>query len=420
MMFLALKHLITRKKQTLVTLLGIIIGTTAFIVISGFFEGFQSYLIDNLISGDAHIKVQARERQISREEVEKILYPEYSHFHWTRIPAGRRAAAYIENPPGWYDRFDSNPHFVAATSSYSTNALINYNQTAYSVVVNGIKPSSQIKVTNIESKMIEGSILDLEKGTGRIVIGSELAMTLAKQVGDSVVLTTHEGKLFPFKVVGIFSVGNKRMDLTNTYTKITDAQILGNAVGKISEISIRLDDFRQAAEIASNWKKTSFDKVESWDQANESLINIFTTQDMLSFMTSGVITLVAAFGIYNVLNMVVNQKRKDIAILRSMGYEARDVISLFLIQGLILGLLGGALGCLLGKLIAVSIGSIELRPPGGGGHGGVGAGAFTLEVKLSFYLFGLMISNFAALAASYFPARSASKLTPIDIIRGAE
>lgn len=420
MMFLALKHLVTRRKQTLVTLLGIIIGTTAFIVISSFFEGFQSYLIDNLISGDAHIKVEARERQINRDEVEKILFPEYSYFHWTRIPAGRRAAAYIENPPGWYERFKTNPHFVAATSSYSTNALINYNQTAYSVMVNGIKPSDQIKVTNIETKMIDGSILDLEKGTGRIVIGSELAMTLAKQVGDSVVLTTHEGKLFPFKIVGIFYTGNKRSDLSTTYTKITDSQILGNAPGRISEISVRLDDFKQAAMIASNWKKTSFDKVESWDQANSNLINIFTTQDILSYMTSGIITLVAAFGIYNVLNMVVNQKRKDIAILRSMGFEAKDVISLFLIQGAILGILGGSLGCLFGKLIALSIGTINLRPPGGGGHGGAGAGAFTLEVRMSFYIIALMISNFAALAASFFPARSASKLTPIDIIRGAE
>lgn len=416
MIFLALKHLLARKKQSVVTLLGILIGTTAFIVISSFFLGFQEYLTDTLVSGDAHIKVQAREREIKQDDIEKVLFPEEHHFLWRRKPAGRRSAPNVDNPLGWYERFASQPGFIAATPIFTTTALINDNQITYPLNLTGMRPASMVKVTNIETKMISGSILDLGLGTARIVIGSELADSLAKQVGDMILLTSNDGKQHPFKVVGIFSTGNQYADRTTAYTNLSDAQNLGNAAGRISQISIKISDFRQAADLASSWKRTSYDKVQSWDQSNENLLSIFKTQDIMRFATSGIIILVAAFGIYNILNMVVNQKRKDIAILRSMGYEARDIINLFLLQGITLGVIGGLLGCVIGYFIGRAIGNIDIRPPGARGA----SGGFEITFRLSVYLLGLLISNSAALAASFFPAYSASKLTPIEIIRGAD
>lgn len=413
MIFLAIRHLLARKRQSIVTLLGIFIGTTAFIVISGFFQGIQDLITDALVSGDAHIKIQARERSIDREEVEHFLFPEYTHFHWIRVPAGRRASAAIDNPNGWFERFPSEPDVTAATSVYNTTALVNSNQTVYSLSITGMRPSEQVKVTNIESKMVEGSLLDLEKGTGMIVIGKELADELAKQVGDVITLTNTSSERQPFKIVGIFSTGNKFGDRSAAYVRLQDAQKLAHAAGKVSQISVKVANFREASAVANNWKATSFDKVESWDQSNENLLSMFRSQDITRYTVTGIIMLVAGFGIYNILNMVVNQKRKDIAILRSMGYEARDIVRLFLFQGLILGVTGGLLGCLVGWMICVGIGDIHM--------GGPSAGSFRIGFDFVTNLKALAISNGSALLASILPARAASKLSPIEIIRsGAE
>lgn len=415
MLFLAIQHLLTRKKQSTVTLLGILIGTTAFIVISSFFLGFQEYLVDALVSGDAHIKITARERIIDKGDVQKILFPGYENFNWWREPAGRRSSPAIDNPAGWLERMSHDSRVIAATPVYTTTALVNYDQTNYSLNITGMRASQQIKITNILAKMVSGNFLDLEKGTGRIVIGSELSSALAKQVGDTIVVTTPNGKQTPFKVVGIFTSGSRYTDLNGAYTGLADAQNLAGAAGRISQISVKVKNFREAADISNEWKTTSFDKVESWDQANENLMSVFDSQEIMRFMATGIIMLVAGFGIYNILNMVVTQKRKDIAILRSMGFEAPDVILLFLLQGLLLGLVGGLLGCIVGYIIGISLGTIHM-----GGPGARNGPGFEITFNLSVYLTGLLISNSAALAASFFPARSASRLTPIEIIRGAD
>lgn len=414
MLFLATKHLLARKKQSLVTLLGIFIGTLAFIMISGFFSAQQNYMTEMMVSSDAHIKIQARERLIVKEEVQKLLFPEYSAFQWRRAPAGRRAAATIENPPGWYELFKNYPEVIAATSVYTSNGIISNNGTNYSLSITGSRPSEQVKITNIASKIIKGDYLNLEKGTGGIVIGAELASDLAKELNDVITLTTTDGRQLPFKIVAIFKTGERRAELGSAYTSLADAQKIGNVSGKISQISVKVKDFRSASVLADKWKADSYDSVQSWDQLNSQLLQMFSTQDLTRYVVTGVIMLVAAFGIYNILNMVVNQKRKDIAILRSMGYESPDIIRLFLLQGVFLGLSGGLLGCLVSYILGVWIGDIHMGGPFSGA-------TMRIEFNFTSYMQALLISNGAAILASYLPSRGASKLTPIEIIRaGAE
>ncbi|MBL7543741.1 MAG: ABC transporter permease [Bdellovibrionaceae bacterium] len=412
MIFLALKHILSRKKQSLVTLLGIFIGTMSYIVISSFFQASQDSMIASMVSGDPHIRIQAREREIDSKEIEDVLYPMFDAVIWKRTPSGVRASAAIENSRGWMDFLATEPSVVAATRVHSTTALINYNKVTYSVNVTGADPREQVKITNIEENMVSGSVLDLNKGTARVVIGQELANLLAKQVGDNLVLTSVKGSHVPFKIVGIFSTGNKFSDRSSAYTQLYDAQKLGGDSGKISQIYVKVSDFRQASALASDWQINSQDRVRSWDQINENLLSMFKTQDVTRYTITGIIMLVAGFSIYNILGIVVTQKRKDIAILRSMGYEPGDITLLFLYQGLILGLFGGLLGCAVGYLISIGIGEVSM--------GGPRSTVFHLDFSWDVYLIGILISNVVAILASYFPARSASKLSPIEIIRGTD
>jgi lipoprotein-releasing system permease protein len=411
MFYLAIQHLLNRKKQSIVTLLGIMIGTTAFIVMSCFFVGVQNQITDSLVSGDAHIKIYAYEEDITPELIEGNQFKKKDQVSWVRKPGGKKSSISIENPGLWEEVFKASPDYVASTPVYSTTGLITVNNEIKNITLVGMKPSSLIKVTNIESKMTQGSILDLEKMTGSIIIGEEMAKVLGKEVDDLIVITSSTGQNFPLKIIGLFNTNNRRADQGSGFVSLIDAQKIAAKPGAISQIYVKVKDFRQAATISNKWKKISHDFVESWDQAHEGLISMFESQDMTRYMATGIIMLVAAFGIYNILNMIVNQKRKDIAILRSMGYEAYDIIRLFLIQGVALGFSGGFFGMLLGYIICISIGRVEFGPPSSRGDG------FTLDFNLQIYLTAFVISNSAAILASILPSRSASKLTPIEIIR---
>lgn len=120
---------------------------------------------------------------------------------------------------------------------------------------------------------------------------------------------------------------------------------------------------------------------------------------------------VASFGIYNILNIVVNQKRKDIGILRSLGFDGADIVQLFLLQGIVLGSAGGLLGLLLGFLLSQYMGTLRI--------GGM-MSAMVINYSPSIYLSGLMMAVGASVISSYLPARAAGKLRPIDIVRGGD
>lgn len=411
MLYLAIQHLFTRKKQSIITLLGIMIGTTAFIVMSCFFVGVQNQITDSLVSGDAHIKIYAYEEDVTPETIKDRLFPTEAAVSWIRKPGGTRKYSAIENPNLWNAVFSKSPEFEASTPIYSTTVLIKQDNESWTLGLTGSIPSSFIKITNIETKMTQGSILDLEKGTGNVVIGEELAKSLGKEVNDTITVTANSGKTFPLKIIGLFNTSNRRADLGSGYVTINDAQKIGSEPGTISQINVKVKNFRDAADISNRWKKVSNDKVESWDQAHEGLISMFESQDMTRYMATGIIMLVASFGIYNILNMIVSQKRRDIAILRSMGFESNDIVRLFLVQGVALGFSGGAFGMMLGYGICQAIGRVQFGPPGSRGDG------FTLDFSFKIYATAFVISNAAAILASILPSRSAAKLTPIEIIR---
>lgn len=410
MLFLAVQHLINRKKQSLITLLGIMIGTTAFIVMSSFFVGLQNQITDSLVSGDAHIKIYADETDITPEYIQEKMFPGTS-VGWIRKPGGTRKSSSIESLGLWDEVFTNSPEYVASTPVFSTSVVIAQNNETWNLNLTGTKPESLIKITNIEDKMIKGSMLDLLKSTGSVIIGEQLAKSIGKEVGESIIVrSTSTGNTFPLKIIGLFNTDNRRADLGSGYVLISDAQKIASKPGAISQISVKVKNFREAADVSNKWKKMSNDYVESWDQAHEGLISMFQSQDTTRYMATGIIMLVASFGIYNILNMIVTQKRKDIAILRSMGYEALDITQLFLVQGLALGIGGGLLGMLLGFIICEAIGTVQFGPPGS-------KGGFSLDFNMQIYLTAFVISNSAAILASILPSRSAAKLTPIEIIR---
>ncbi len=417
MFFLAIRHLFSRKRQTVLTLLGIVLGAAAYVVITGFFLGFQGFLIAQLVDNDAHIHVSSKENILTEHSLDNAFYgrkPE--HVFWISPPSGRKDNARIENPPDWFKRLDHDPRVEIYSPQLRTQAILRQAKSAISANLIGCDPYKQVRVNSLADSMVAGKFTDLGAGSNRLILGQGLLNKLGARVSQIVQVSTGNGEPVPFKIVGSFKTGITLFDDLQAYGSLSDVQKINGTPSEINEIAVRLIDYSHAADIATNWATISVDKVQSWDQINANFLSIFKIQNVMRYMMIGIILVVAGFGIYNVLNMTVNQKKKEIAILRSMGFDTSDVISLFFSQGLLLGLCGGLIGLIIGYWICLYL---ETVPFSGGPIGGAGF----LHISLSpiIYLQAMALAIFSSSIASILPAYAAGKMTPIEIIReGAE
>lgn len=411
MVFLAIRHLLSRKKQTLLILSGIGLGTAIFIFISAIQLGFRNYIIRQLIENDGHIKVTGRDESLNMELVESWFFPQ-DLMDVTRLwfgpPAGKRSDSLIKNPISWFQFLSESPQVAGFAEVYSTQTVVSRGSIKRSLNLIGINPDRHRMVTLIEENVNLGQVSDLSGGGPNIILGAELMRDLGVQMAETVFVTSAKGSLLPMRVVGQYSSGMRGQDRSIGYANISQVTRIAGQPGRVSSIIVRLFDVNDARGVASDWASFSEDAVESWDQANAQFLDMTKIQDWTRhFITSGII-LVAAFGIYNVLSIIVTQKRREIAILRSMGYQAKQILELFLLQGLTVGFLGSLIGLILGWGISELV-IVQFQK--------MGSMKMTVEIDSSLYLQGIVLALSSSLIASFIPALSASRMNPIDIIR---
>ncbi len=413
MIFLAVRYLLERKKQTIFTLLGVFLGAMAYVAVSGFFMGFQGFMIQQLINNSAQVHIQARQDYLTEHQLDTAFYERgVKHVFWKSPPSGVEGYLEVQNPQSWYERLKADPRVEAFSPLLTAPALFTLSKISVSANLIGCDPKEQVKVTNIADYVTEGNFTDIGSGGNRIILGDELMKELGAGIGQIVLVTVKTHAPVPFKVVGRFVTGNRGSD-SQAYGAIGDVQKVNGTPNEVNEIGVRLKDYTQAASIATNWSKIAPERTESWDQQNANILSVITLQTVLRYTMTMTVIIVAGFGIYNILNMTVTQKRQDIAILRSMGYDSFDVIMLFFSQGLIIGICGGILGLLCGYFVCLYLQTI----PFSGGRTYNPQGHLHISLSTSIYIQALALSLLSSSLASILPARAASKFTPIEIIR---
>jgi len=412
MNFLAIRYLLSKKKQTVLTLLGIILGTAGYVTISGIMLGFQTYLLDQFINSDCHVRIQARDEPVTEKNIHEILFPTEKNIHWLTPPSGRRGEDNIDNVPAWVDRLSHDSRVDAYALQLQYPVLTQFAKVSTSNQLIGINPYDQLRVSRLEPYMTNGSFKDLAKGGNQIIVGEDLLSKIGARIGDSLILSLGNKGSQPFKVIGTFRFGIKRTDEVTIYTRLVDAQSLARTPSKVSDITVRLINTNDSLPFAQELSKKSEELVQSWEQINESTLSVFKTQDIVRYSMTIAILVVAGFGIFNVLSMTVTQKRKEIAILRSIGYEPNDVTELFLLQGTILGFIGGIIGIVIGYVICILLSRIEVSP-----GRAIGMGKMMVSFAPRIYIIGFATAFFSSAFSSYIPARAAGKMEPMDIMR---
>ncbi len=412
MIFLAIRYLMERKRQTILTLLGVFFGTMAYVSVSGFFMGFQGFMVQQLVNNAPQIHIEARQDYLFSHTLDESFFGKEAIALWVSPPAGVEGYMEVQSPQSWYKRLDADSRVEAYSPTLSTAALFTSGKISVAANMIGCHPEQHSKVTTIADYMIVGKFTDIGVGGNRLIMGDELMKRLGLGMNQTVMVSVGTNRAVPFKVVGRFYSGSRGLDL-QSFASLDDVQRVNQTPKQINEIGVRIKDYTEATAFARSWSKLAPERVESWADQNVNILSVFAIQNALKISMVLTVLIVAGFGIYNILNMTVTQKRQDIAILRALGYDTFDVVMLFFSQGLIVGVVGAFFGLIAGYLFCLWLQTIPFMnasPSNPQGH-------LHIAITVSIYIQGLALALLSASIASILPARAAGKMTPIDIIR---
>ena len=407
---IAVKHLLARKRQSIVSLFGIILGVAFFLAISSMMQGSEQDFIKRLVDNSPHITVQDEYRNPTVQPARQ-LYPQGAVEVRNVKPETETRG--IRNYPQILDYIRSIPG-AQASPSLQGQALVNFAGKDVALSLNGIIPSEIDTVSTISQYVKQGSIQNLETNPDGIVLGSELVRKMSLRMNENVTVAATTGQLHTFKIVGIFHTGRAQYDEGQAFTSLKRVQSLLDRANRVNSIVVRLKDPYQARAVAAEIEARGGYKAVSWQEQSEDLMSTLMIRNIIMYSVVSAVLIVAAFGIYNIISTVVMEKQRDIAILRSMGFHARDIERIFLFQGAVLGLAGCATGLPLGMLIMAGLMSLEFKFPG--------SDPIRLPLDWSWVQFAIA-GGFAFLASTFaalMPARKAARVQPVDILRGAQ
>jgi lipoprotein-releasing system permease protein len=407
---IAWSHLRGRRRQSIVSLLGVTLGVAFFLAVSALMRGSEQDLVRRLVDTSPHITIRDQYRNIPKQAAEQ-LYPQGAialrgvkpKTELRGIRQYRKHLSAIEALGG-----------IRAAPILAGQAIFSFAGRNEAVSLSGIVPSKMRDVSAIDEDMVAGSLDALDVDTNGIVIGRALAKKLSLRMGENIIVVSPSGNVRPMRIVGLFETGNSNYDETQTFANLTRVQALLNRPNVANTIVVKLDDATRAREVAATIEATIGYKSVSWQEASKDLLDTLVVRNVIMYSVVGAILLVACFGIYNIISTVVLEKTRDIAILKSMGFHSADIRRIFVTEGAIMGISGSLLGLGLGLLMMRAIAAVEIRPPGY-------TGVVHLPVYWGFDQF-LIAAGFAvgsAVIAAWLPARKGSRVQPVDILRGA-
>jgi lipoprotein-releasing system permease protein len=397
----AVRYLLAKRKQafisviSLISIIGVAVGVGAVVIALAVMTGLQQELRDRILGSNPHVYV-------------------------SRVGG-------LDDYRAEVARLRGMPGVVGAAPDVLGQALISAGRGANPVQIKGVDPALEPSVTDVQRTMQSGSLESLANRGDEIpgiVLGKDLAASLGVAVGDSVQVLTLEGVLTPMgsrplsrkrQVVGIFRLGLYEFDSTYAFVLLQDAMRLFDKP-QVDFIQLRVADVYKAPQVAANVRDKLGEQysTEDWTVMNKPLFSALTLEKIAVSLAVGLIVIVAALNIVATLILLVMEKHRDVAILKTMGASARSVTAIFMVQGLIIGLVGTSVGAALGyglsfifnhfRLIQVPIDVYQ-----------VSYLPFTVLASDFFIVVGTAIV--ICFLATIHPSRQAARLDPAQALR---
>jgi lipoprotein-releasing system permease protein len=402
---IAITHIITRKRQTLVAALGVMIGISIYLFMNSLSAGFSSYSTGEIFKNSAHIKIYSEDK-ISEPLIESA---KGQQLHLLVNPQILSESKKIINPEGLIQKIKKQPFVTNAIAQVNVEVFYNNGKSQLRGTANGVDIMDADAMFNIESYMIAGKLKDLQGSLNSIIIGKGIAENLNLNIGDNIIVASSLGVNKTLKIRGIFSTGNSFTDKSKSYINTNTAQqFLRESNSYVTTIYVNTKNSDQAIYYASLLQPITPYKTEAWQITNADLLSGDNVRSTLMGSISISILIVAAFGIYNILNMTVMQKMNDIAILKAIGFSGKDVIYIFVTEAMVMGFIGAVAGLFFGAILIYMMSHIYMGPP---------VGYFPIYFNAKIFSYSFLLGLFVTFIAGYVPARKASHIDPVEIFR---
>jgi lipoprotein-releasing system permease protein len=320
---------------SLTSMLGIALGVTALITVLSVMNGFQREVRNGILGMAAHSTITGLDGELA---------------DWR----------------GLADKLAQQPHVLGLAPYIEGQAMLTNGQIVSGVLIRGVLPEEEPKVSYVDKKMLSGVLSDLKSGEFGIILGRDLAQNLGVGRGDKVTLVTPQANVTPagilprlkrFTVIGIFQVGNNEYDGSLALLHLDDAAKLMQMSDRVSGLRLKLDDIFDAPVVTQELAQRLAGGylLSDWTRQHAIYFRAVDIEKKMMFVILTLIVAVAAFNIVSTMVMVVTDKQADIAILRTLGTTPLSVMAIFMVQGMVIGVIGTLLGMIGGVSLALNV-----------------------------------------------------------------
>ncbi|MEP7373906.1 MAG: FtsX-like permease family protein [Chitinophagaceae bacterium] len=405
--------LLARWRQTLVAAIGVTFSIAMFITLLSFMTGLNNLLDGLILNRTPHIRLYNEIKPNQNQPIN--IATEYSdRYNFIQSIKSGNSRQEIYNVAAIMQTLEKDERVLGFSPRITAQVFFNDGTVDITGVINGIDVQAENKLFHFNDYIVAGMGTDLSKVSNSIVLGKGLAEKLLADIGDMVQVTTAKGERFPLKVVGYFQSGIGEYDKVQSYASVgTIQKLAGKTTNYITDMQVKLTDVTAAPAVAKEYAKLFNLDAEDIQTANSQFETGSFIRTLISYAVGITLLIVAGFGIYNILNMMIYEKMDSIAILKATGFSGGDVKRVFLVIALSIGFFGGLVGLLMGFTFSSIIDQIPFNtaalPT---------IKTYPINYNPVYYVIGSSFSLVTTYLAGWFPARKASKVDPVVIIRG--
>jgi len=405
--------LLARWRQSLVAAIGVMFSITMFITLLGFMNGLNDLLDGLILNRTPHIRL-FNEMKPNQHQPVNLSSDFKNGYNFIKSIKSSGSRPEIYNSAAIIRAVQADARVLGLAPKVTAPVLYNAGTIDITGVVNGIDVVAESDLFRFRDYVTKGEALDLKNVNNSIILGKGVADKLLAEVGDVVQVMTANGERLPLRVVGFFQSGIADYDKVQSYASIATAQkLLGRSNDYLTDMQIKLKDITTAPAVAKEYAQLFQADAEDIQTANAQFETGSFIRSLISYVVGITLLIVAGFGIYNILNMMIYEKMDTIAILKATGFSGSDVQKIFLGIALSIGVVGGVAGLLFGFLLSLLIDQIPFNtaalPT---------VTTYPVNYDLAFYTIGIVFALVTTYLAGFFPARKASKIDPVIIIRG--
>lgn len=410
---IAKTHLLTKMKSTVTAALGVTFGIGAYITLVSFMTGLNEMLDSLILNQTPHIHLYNEIAPTKQQPVS--VYTDFEKsFQIVHSIKPKQGQKKIHNALPILTYLKNDRNVKGATPQLRAQIFYLSGSIELGGTLVGVAIMEETRLSNMRDYIIGGSPEALKNTDNGILLGSGLAAKMSLRVGDRVQISTIAGAIFPLKIVGIYQSGIADIDNIQSFVNLKTAQrILGVAQNYITDINIKLFDIEAAPMMARNLGSQFRVTATDINQANAQFETGSNIRNLITYAVSITLLIVAGFGIYNILNMLIYEKMKDIAILKATGFSGRDVQLIFMSQAMIIGAVGGIFGLLIGYGLSRLIDNVgfetEALPT---------ITTYPIHYDSSYYIIGISFALLSTFIAGWLPSNKAKRIDPVRIIRG--